>query len=72
MGQALNDLLQRVFGNLRSSVTALVVVVAGFLSDYGITLSQVNINKAAAWALLAIVALERLLGVDPPKEEEKQ
>ena len=65
-----NDFIDRIFGNLRSTAQSLVITLATFASDYGVTISEAHWMKVSAWVLLGLTAVYNLLKRDAPKPEE--
>lgn len=72
MGWITNFIVERIFGNLKSTAMSAVLTLAATLSSYGITLSEGRVQQITALVLTAIVAIERLFAKDAPKDEDKE
>ncbi len=75
MNWIFDKILDRIFGNLRSTLEAGVLALAAYLSTIGVTLSQSRIEQLTALALTLLVAAQRLFAKDAakePKTEEKK
>lgn len=66
----MQDLLTRLFLNLRTSLDGVIIVLLAWLGSNGIDLSEANRTKLLGYAGIAAAAIWKLFSKDPVPQPE--